>query len=150
MGWNMEGGLNQIRRTNIVNKTALNLFYKYMPVVLHEDKAGNLWVGTRGGGLFKIVSDDKIERYTVQNGLSGNRITTIHEGTKGEVLISSSYGPGEGGIDVLKKGTFRRYRIPRRLSGYEVSAIVDGRDGKRWFATYENGLFLEENGVTRG
>lgn len=61
--------------------------------VFHEDKAGNCWIGTEGGGL--LLFDRKTgayTRYNKANGLSNNSILKILEDKNGNLWISTFYG----------------------------------------------------------
>jgi len=61
--------------------------------VFHEDKAGNCWIGTEGGGLFLFNrGTGAYTRYTKANGLSNNSILQILEDKSGNLWISTFYG----------------------------------------------------------
>jgi len=61
--------------------------------VFHEDKAGNCWIGTEGGGLLLFNRETgAYTRYTKANGLSNNSILQILEDKSGNLWISTFYG----------------------------------------------------------
>ena len=43
---------------------------------LLEDRRGNLWLGTNGGGLNRLA-DGRFERYTTQDGLAGDFVRCL-------------------------------------------------------------------------
>lgn len=62
--------------------------------VLHEDKNGNFWIGSEGGGL--ILFDRKegkiISRYATAEGLCNNSILSIVEDNRGNLWIGTFSG----------------------------------------------------------
>ncbi|RYZ61818.1 MAG: hybrid sensor histidine kinase/response regulator, partial [Chitinophagaceae bacterium] len=75
---------------------------------IHEDKIGNFWVGTEGGGLILFDrKEGKIKRrFSVENGLCNNSILKILEDDNGQLWLStfnglSKFNPGEN--------TFKNY-----------------------------------------
>ncbi|MEI6945565.1 two-component regulator propeller domain-containing protein [Paraflavisolibacter sp. H34] len=61
---------------------------------IYEDKKGNLWVGTEGGGLLRFDRrHGKIDRqYTTANGLCNNSVLRILENGIGDLWLSTFYG----------------------------------------------------------
>lgn len=60
---------------------------------IHENSAGNLWVGTEGGGL--LLFDKKkgvIKSITTRDGLPGNTVLRILEDQKGNLWLSTFNG----------------------------------------------------------
>ncbi|SHN40429.1 two-component regulator propeller domain-containing protein [Chitinophaga sp. CF418] len=61
--------------------------------VFHQDKAGNCWIGTEGGGLLLFNRETgTYVRYTKADGLSNNSILKILEDKSGNLWISTFYG----------------------------------------------------------
>lgn len=108
-----------------------------------QDKAGNLWFGTTGDGLFKY--DGKFfTQYTTSNGLNHNSVNHILEAKDGKIWIGTSaglvlYDPSKS----LKTGgeRFEEIQIPFRKNRpdnrYEVWSIMQDKSGKLWFATID-------------
>jgi signal transduction histidine kinase/ligand-binding sensor domain-containing protein/CheY-like chemotaxis protein len=61
---------------------------------IHEDKAGNFWIGAEGGGLilFDRQSGKLVKRFTVKDGLSNNGVLTILEDGNGNLWMSTFNG----------------------------------------------------------
>ena len=65
--------------------------------VIHEDKYGQLWIGTRGGGMTCYVKKSDlnpvyVEHYTTKNGLPNDIVKNIEEDNSGALWISTEYG----------------------------------------------------------
>ena len=79
-----------------------------IPVIaFHEDKKGYLWVGTRGGGLFRLKLDNgqitekaHFMSNAQDNGLSDNIVNTLVELPNGDMLIGT-----EGGLNIYHPDT---------------------------------------------
>ncbi len=59
---------------------------------LFEDKAGNLWIGTEGGGLNKYQENDTFLVTNENKGIPGNVIYSIEEDDSGKLWISTNQG----------------------------------------------------------
>lgn len=142
---------------------------------IYEDDSGNLWIGTEGGGLNKLMqekgeySPPRIIQY-IHNphdptSISNNIIFSIHEDRKGILWIGTS-----GGLNKFippdtenSLTTFKHYthdsNNPESLSNNEVTAIYEDQSGNLWIGTASGGLnkfdrksekffrFTEEDGL---
>jgi signal transduction histidine kinase/ligand-binding sensor domain-containing protein/DNA-binding response OmpR family regulator len=115
-----------------------------------DDKDGNIWIGTRTNGLYRIKRDDEtgipqaIKHYN-QHGLSSNYIYEIFVDESGEIWIGSDkniskYEPEtdsflnfEIEFDVADQTDYLLY--------YAIDAIHPGPNNKLWLGTSE-GLVL--------
>jgi signal transduction histidine kinase/DNA-binding response OmpR family regulator/streptogramin lyase len=62
-------------------------------VCLHDDNAGNLWIGTDGGGLHKYSFKTKhVKIYDEKSGISANVIYGIQEDDNGFIWITTNNG----------------------------------------------------------
>jgi len=128
------------------------------------DEVGRvLWIGTRGGGLNKLVlskaegSDREKEKFThyknnsnSPNSLSNNWVNSIYEDRSGVLWI----GTGGGGLNKLvlskaegsdrEKEKFTHYKnnpnSPNSLSNNWVNSIYEDRSGVLWIGTRGGGL----------
>jgi signal transduction histidine kinase/ligand-binding sensor domain-containing protein/DNA-binding response OmpR family regulator len=75
---------------------------------IHEDKAGNMWIGAEGGGLilFDRPGGKLVKRFTVKDGLSNNGVLNILEDSNGNLWMSTFNGLSEFNIQT---NTFRTY-----------------------------------------
>jgi len=116
----------------------------YHPYAIHEDNTGNLWVGTRGSGVFKI--DLKPQRFTHyqhvpedSNGLLQDDVRLIFEDSKGLIWIATR----DQGLSRLEPqtGQFTSFKHnppeARSLSHDVVYALCEDRQGNVWVGTQE-------------
>lgn len=91
---NLWGG-NYSSLIKIDPETKKHRFYQTGNTVrsIHEDRNGNLWVGTEGGGLLLFDTlTGKFTRFTDADGLPGNIILRMLEDDKGYLWISTFNG----------------------------------------------------------
>lgn len=61
--------------------------------MIYEDKAGDIWVGTHGNGLFLLDKEDGLfHLHTPENVLSGENIRVLGETPSGNLLIGTGHG----------------------------------------------------------
>jgi ligand-binding sensor domain-containing protein len=61
---------------------------------IYEDKQGNVFIGTRDGGLSILTRDKQWQHQTWQDGLTNSRITQIAQDKKGALWLGTEYGIG--------------------------------------------------------
>jgi signal transduction histidine kinase/ligand-binding sensor domain-containing protein len=100
-----------------------------------EDREGNIWAGTEGGGLCRL-KPQIFETIGVQRGLSSDQVMSMCEASDGAYWI----GMNGSGIDCLRPGGVEHFDVSRGLSNGHVWALVQDREGTIWAGTW-GGLF---------
>jgi signal transduction histidine kinase/ligand-binding sensor domain-containing protein/CheY-like chemotaxis protein len=108
------------------------------------DKKNNLWFGTHGNGINKLITDsgkdirERFINFTETDGLSNNVIYTISEDDRGNLWMSTDNGLSC--FDPLKK-TFRNFYTSDGLQSNQFywSAGYKNKQGKLYFGSM-NGL----------
>ncbi len=78
---------------------------------VYNDKSGNLWVGTRGGGLNKLApGSGRRITYLMENGLSNNAVLSLNMDHSNNLWIGVD---GEG-VDMLEQSSGRIFHFPQR------------------------------------
>jgi len=102
-----------------------------------RDNKGDLWVGTDGGGLFRILKDGTKIRYTKDNTpLPNNAILTITPDKRGTLWISTymggitTYNPHNG---------FQAYSNDLELQKV-ICSFYDNKNDKLYFGTLGHGV----------
>ncbi|MBK6949023.1 MAG: hypothetical protein IPH16_14070 [Haliscomenobacter sp.] len=119
-----------------------NAIYRLM-----EDRAGNLWIGTLGGGAAKLSrkkgSDAfQITHYTEEEGLNHISVIALLEDDNGNLWM----GTDGGGLNLFQGNTFTHYTESEGISNRSVFSIISDRRNSLWFATFE----VESTGTTEG
>jgi ligand-binding sensor domain-containing protein/AraC-like DNA-binding protein len=107
---------------------------------LYEDRWGNLWVGTYGGGL-NVLRDGKFDFLTEEDGLTSDYTTAIYEDAKKTLWIGTS----GGGLNQVKEEEIITYTKKDGLSSNYIQSLCDDREGNLWIGT-NNGLNRFKNG----
>lgn len=100
-----------------------------------EDKHGNLWFGTIGGGVTKY--DGKhFTRYANKEGLLSNDVISIMEDKHGNLWFGTIYG----GATKYDGTYFTHYTDKEGMSSNVILAIIEDKKDNIWFATLGGGI----------
>ncbi|MCP4150372.1 MAG: response regulator, partial [bacterium] len=110
--------------------------------VIHEDRDGNLWIGTQDSGLSSL-KNGKLTTYEPQHGLANNQIRALHEDSDGNLWIGT-YG---GGLNRFKNGKFTTYNTQQGLTNNRIKALYEDREGNLWIGTKDGGLNSLKDGA---
>lgn len=88
------GSINHLVQIDRVGKKHVSYFIGKPVNVIKEDRTGNFWLGTEGGGLilFDRNKGKIIARYTTDEGLCSNSVLTILEDAEGNLWMSTFNG----------------------------------------------------------
>lgn len=95
-----------------------------------EDHTGQIWVGTDRLGLLRL-NGGEIRRYTIENGLPANTVTSVCEAPDGSLWL----GTGGGGIAMLKDGHFRTFTMHNGLLSNYAWVLRIEASGTVWIGT---------------
>lgn len=110
---------------------------------LKEDREGNLWVGSNGGGLVQ-VQRRSFRVFSAKEGLEQVVVNSMAELGDGSVLV----GTHGGGAQVLKNGKFGPpIRLDAKSPRKWVQAVVADGTGGAWLGTVGDGLFRWREGA---
>jgi ligand-binding sensor domain-containing protein/serine phosphatase RsbU (regulator of sigma subunit) len=99
-----------------------------------EDKSGNLWFGTYGGGVSKY--DGKhFTHFTNKEGLSDNSVLAMLEDKSGNIW----FGTNEG-VSKYDGQSFTHFTEKEGLSNNTARSILEDKNGNLWFGSYGGGL----------
>ena len=108
---------------------------------IYEDRSGNLWIGTMGGGLFGLLREESQERglterfirYTMEDGLPSNTVHGILDDDHGNLWIATKDGfcrfdPAVGEFMIYDESDGLPVRNFPWLSGHK------GKNGEMFFS----------------
>ena len=110
---------------------------------LYQDKSGNLWIGTLGGGLSKYSSKKYINLTTI-NGLTDNNVTSIAGDNYGNCWIGTNKG-----LSRYNGRTFKPYTTKNGLPNNQVNAVCVDQFGNIWVGTDRGLCILSATDSTR-
>jgi signal transduction histidine kinase/ligand-binding sensor domain-containing protein/DNA-binding response OmpR family regulator len=102
-----------------------------------EDRSGNFWIATHGGGMAKLeTSTQKFTVYNTYTGhLPGDKIFSILEDRQGNIW-TGSYGGGLGLLD-KKTNQFITFSEQDGLLNNNIYKIIQDKQGLLWLSTNE-------------
>jgi len=120
---------------------------------IHEDKSGNLWIGTENGGLNYFNKDTKCFYHYINNpddetSISSNSIWSIYEDNAERLWI----GTFNRGLNVVNRyyEKFKLYKHrtndEKSLSPYDITNFNEDDQGNLWIATDGGGLDYFDRG----
>ncbi|MDF1673351.1 MAG: two-component regulator propeller domain-containing protein [Vicingaceae bacterium] len=108
---------------------------------LYQDRSGNIWIGTNGGGLIKY-GNRAFTYFNDVSGLNNNGVFSIIEDNDNNIWIST----GDEGIYKYNYEESIHYDKSNGLKSNTVRSSVKDKKGDIWFAT-SNGLTKYSNGT---
>ena len=107
-----------------------------------------LWIGTDGGGIYVIDTDDKDERKQIltSDGLPSNTISGICEDMYGRILISTDYGLAYIDTDYPEKVVNVNYGYDVDCE-YVVGAVANLSDGRVLYGTTNGALVINPDSL---
>ncbi|MCP4218887.1 MAG: hypothetical protein GY765_29915, partial [bacterium] len=96
-----------------------------------EDRRGNMWIGTWGGGL-TCLNEGKFTTFTQRHGLSNDRVWCIMEDRHAKLWVGT-----ENGLNLMdpETKTFTKYTTRHGLADNRIFTLYEDRDGCVWVGT---------------
>ena len=106
------------------------------PIVLAivEDRKGDLWFGTFGGGV-SHYDGETFTTFNTEDGLVDNAVRSIVEDREGDLWFGT-----DGGLSRYDGETFTNYTTEDGLSDNNIFSIAEDREGDLWFGTFGGGV----------
>jgi len=98
------------------------------------DKAGHLWIGTRGGGAARY-DGESFTTFTTEHGLVGNYVWGINEDSKGHIWFTTF-----AGVSMYDGRTFTSFTMEQGLPFNDVGKMLEDNEGHLWFTTIGGGV----------
>lgn len=116
------------------------------PTSIIEDNYGNLWLGTADAGIACMTRDEYIG-YTVNEGLTTNRINVMHLDKNGNVWV----GTNEGGLNKIVPNSFKSYSPKNGFTDKDISCLFLNHTGEICFSGFAEGVWtFDREKIKRG
>ncbi|MFN8284502.1 MAG: two-component regulator propeller domain-containing protein [Chitinophagales bacterium] len=102
-----------------------------------QDKSGNYWLGTSGGGIANYYGKEFVH-FNSESGLGGNYIYSIYKDSRKRLWIGTS----DKGLTVLDSGQFKIKDINNGFANVKVKSIIEDNYGNVYFGTDGNGVYI--------
>jgi signal transduction histidine kinase/ligand-binding sensor domain-containing protein len=114
----------------------------------HEDRDGGIWFNHYGNGVFYITPSGHFERFTVQNGLPGDRVGAWFQDRDGGIWL----GVDRGGLVRLSRRHFQIIGQQEGVPVWPALSVCQGSDQTVWIGSAGGGLDQYKDGtlVTSG
>jgi ligand-binding sensor domain-containing protein len=117
--------------TNVTLQQGLRQFHVFS---LLEDKAGNLWFGTIGGGVYCYNPvTGKRNYFTTADGLISNTVMCMLQDKEGFIWFGTD--KGVSCYDTYSNSIISNFDMRSGLSSDFISCIAEDQTGKLWFGT---------------
>lgn len=129
---NRNGSLYQYdRNLKLIRKKD---YFPYSIFRATEDNDGNIWLGSRGGGL--CINGKWYTRQNISNSLSHNHIFDILKDAKGRMWIGT-FGGGLN-LAIHENGDYHFNHFFQRL---RIRRLTEDKNGRIWIAS-DNGVYV--------
>lgn len=108
---------------------------------MQTDKQGNIWIGARGGGIFKY-ENEVFELFGLKEGLSSLFISCLFHDHNDNLWI----GTDEGKLNLMSGKKITVYDKSSGLPESHIYCISDDSRGNLWVGVRGNGLYRFQNG----
>ena len=99
-----------------------------------EDRHGNLWFGTWGGGVSRF-DGVHFTTFTTEDGLASNFVSSIVEDRQGNLWCGTKRG-----VSRFDETHFTTFTTEEGLANNRVRSMVEDRQGNLWFGTEVGGV----------
>ncbi|MDH5397694.1 MAG: ATP-binding protein [Cyclobacteriaceae bacterium] len=102
-----------------------------------EDRAGNLWMATWGGGAIKY-DGRAFTHYTMKEGLSDNYLWMVREDKAGNIWFCTQ----SGGVNRYDGENITHFTEKEGFSYNSVTCMEEDQQGRLWFGTDGGGVTM--------
>ncbi|MFL5728164.1 MAG: two-component regulator propeller domain-containing protein [Cytophagaceae bacterium] len=110
---------------------------------VEEDYRGNVWFGTRGGGLSRFDGIN-FYNYTTDEGLVNNYVNALLCDRQGNLWIGT-----DNGLSLFDGRKFRSFSAQQGLYSGHINSLAQDSSGLIWIATDKGIFHLEQDTIIR-
>jgi signal transduction histidine kinase/ligand-binding sensor domain-containing protein len=107
-------------------------------ISLCEDREGNLWAGTGGGGLV-MLRPSNIETVSPPDQWQGRAVLSVCPGQHGALWV----GTEGAGLYRLQNELWTNFGSAEGIRNYYIWSLAEDPEGRLWAGTWGGGLFVQ-------
>jgi len=136
-----ESGIHLFENGKITN---VNKKFGFESCFVHgvaEDREKNVWFATEGCGVARLANE-KLTYFTKKDGLINNYVFTLLVDKSNNLWLTT-----DGGLSLLKNGTFKNIDSENGLYDDSVLAILEDSSGRLWMSSNKGIFYVEKDEV---
>jgi ligand-binding sensor domain-containing protein len=135
-------GLYRVRDSNRLHLTTSEGLVTNDTGAVYEDREGNLWFGTNGGGLHRL-RERMWKVHSTKNGLASDDAVSIFQDRDSRIWV----GTFKGGANVFTAGQWAPFLLPTEpLVESNITALCQTKDGSIWLGGHFHPHYRWSNG----
>jgi signal transduction histidine kinase/ligand-binding sensor domain-containing protein len=107
-------------------------------ISLCEDREGNLWAGTGGGGLV-ILRPTNIETFSPPDQWQGRAVLSVWPGQNGALWV----GTEGAGLYRFQNDAWTNFNTAQGIRNAYIWSLAEDSQGRLWAGTWGGGLFVQ-------
>lgn len=128
-------GLSRYRKGRFKNYSTREGLSENSIIPILEDRKGNLWAGTDGGGLNCLAPNGEVYTYSTSEGLKSDLIFSLYEDREGAIWVGT-----KGGLVRIKDNKVQSVTVHDGLANDAIHSITED-DGRRLWMSTSIGVF---------
>ena len=137
----LRGGLNRYKDGKIAAEPIPEIGHNAEIRRFCRDREQNLWIATTEGVI--RVKDGRSTLYTTREGLSSDRVYSVHEDPQGRLWFGT-----DKGLDRWRDGAFVPMSIGNEVSTVEqIVSVASDHEGSLWVGSLRDGLARLKEGL---
>ncbi len=114
---------------------------KFKITSINQDRHGDMWFGTGGGGLYRLTKEGQLSNIDKSNGLASQFITSVYHDEQGVLWI----GTISGGLNRLEEGRITKIGKSNGLPDNTVYCILEDQKNNLWMSSNRGIIAISRN-----
>jgi ligand-binding sensor domain-containing protein/two-component sensor histidine kinase len=108
-----------------------------------EDRSGNLWIGTYGGGIAQFRNNQLIKIWNRENGLADDIVMKIIQSKDGRIWVATY-----GGVSIIDGDHVKTINVDDGLVQNSVLTLFEDNQSNIWVGTFGGVSIINSDGIS--